>query len=177
MSQKKSQGGFNQDLGKQFVPFWNGLIHLVGKVENGTILRRTGWNNIIRECEQFESDYLNSTGFCESCTFYNMPSFLQQTLDANPDLDCKTLAQDNDYLFLYCMEKKSSQTGLKSWKKWWVIGICLILSGLVVVMWWSFQKKIPFDNNKNVSNDLSKQFHTPPSVLFSKSKPLPPRNL
>lgn len=124
--------GFNVDLGKQFVPFWNGLIHLVGRVENGTIIRRYDWTDIIQECENFEKNYMNSTSFCESCTFYGMPSYLEKKMEEAKQAgitDCKTIAKDNDFLFLYCQEKMEKRG--KGWV--WIPLILLLLLLFCVV--------------------------------------------
>jgi hypothetical protein len=176
MSKKK---GFNQDLGKQFVPFWNGLIHLVGKVENGTIIRRTDWENMIRECEDFEKNYMNSSAFCESCTFYTMPSFLQKKIDENPNVDCKMLAQDNDFLYSYCLEKRFPIKESKSNKKKYFL-LSFFMMGMLLSMafffwWWQSRKKIVPMVNK--TNDLSKQLYPNTSLLRSKTKPLSVGNL
>lgn len=126
-----SSKGFNVDLGNQFVPFWNGLIHLVGKVENGTVIRRTDWKNVIQECKEFEKNYLNSNGFCESCTFFGMPDFLEKKMEEAKAFglsDCKQIAKDNDYLYLYCVETtqpKKNKSPSKKGGLWWKIILSL----------------------------------------------------
>jgi hypothetical protein len=102
----KNDTRFNVDIPKQWIPYWNGLLHVIGNVENGVIIRRYDWDKIIQDCEQFEAKYMNTNGFCESCIFYDMPAFLQERLRQKPPgMDCKMFAQDNDILFHYCMEK------------------------------------------------------------------------
>jgi len=96
---------FNENINKQFVPYWNGLLHLVGKIENGVLIRRYDWENIIKDCENFEKDYLNTLDFCENCMFSELPSYLDnviQTANQAGVYDCKQIAQDNDIIFSYC---------------------------------------------------------------------------
>ena len=162
-----SKPGFNQDLGKQFVPFWNGLIHLVGRVEQGTILRRFDWNNIIQECENFERDYLNTSNFCESCLFSQIPSFLETSLEEADKVgiqDCKKMAQDNDLIYLYCIEKKFGKK--KVWLVFWIVFFVLICIIVGFIIFQRYKK-----------HDLSKQFYPHKSVLFSNIRSLPVRNM
>lgn len=130
---------FNKDLGKQFVPFWNGLIHLVGNIEKGTIIRRSDWSNIIQECEQFEKDFLNTSAFCESCTFYGMPSFLEsrwkQAKEAGIN-DCKKMAQDNDFLYLYCMEKEKGKNPSNKKLLWLLLLLLIIPIIIIIILYW-----------------------------------------
>lgn len=103
---------FNTDIKRQFVPYWNGLLHLVGNVENGVIIRRYDWDNVIKECEEYEKNYLNTENFCESCLFYDIPSSVERIIsDAHSRgiTDCKIIAQDNDIVFTYCQALQSKQ--------------------------------------------------------------------
>lgn len=116
---------FNVGLANQFVPFWNGLIHLIGVIKNDVITMRHDWYNIIRECEDFEKNYLNTSGFCESCVFYEMPSYLKQVMadaDAAGIYDCKEIARDNDIIYTFCRERQQTRRRLR-----WVIVLLLLL--------------------------------------------------
>lgn len=107
---------FNVGLDKQFVPFWNGLIHLIGVIKNDVITMRYDWYNIIKECEEFEKDYLNTSGFCESCVFYEMPSYLKGVMaqaDAAGLSDCKEIAKDNDIIYTFCRERQQERRKLR----------------------------------------------------------------
>lgn len=107
---------FNVGLDKQFVPFWNGLIHLIGVIKNDVITMRYDWYNIIKECEEFEKDYLNTSGFCESCIFYEMPSYLKGVMaqaDAAGLSDCKEIAKDNDIIYTFCRERQQERRKLR----------------------------------------------------------------
>lgn len=107
---------FNVGLNKQFVPFWNGLMHLIGTIKNDVITMRYDWYNIIHECETFEKNYLNTNGFCESCVFYEMPSFLKETLqtaDSQGITDCKVIAQDNDIIYTFCRERQRTRRRMR----------------------------------------------------------------
>lgn len=107
---------FNVGLDKQFVPFWNGLIHLIGKIQNDVITMRYDWYNIIRECEIFEKNYLNTSGFCESCIFYEMPSYLKGVMaqaEAAGLYDCKEIAKDNDIIYTFCRERQQTRRRLR----------------------------------------------------------------
>lgn len=119
---------FNKDISRQFVPYWNGLLHLVADLENGVLVRRYDWDNIIRECEQYEHDYLNTENFCEACIFYDIPRKLESTLQRAHEqgiYDCKQIAQDNDIVYTYCIEKQQQ-------KRLFVMWIVLMI-GLIVV--------------------------------------------
>lgn len=125
---------FNVGLDKQFVPFWNGLMHLIGVIKNDVITMRYDWYNIINECEQFETNYLNTSGFCESCIFYEMPSYLKGVMaeaDAAGLHDCKQIAKDNDIIYTFCRERKRTRTKLR-------ILLLLLLVLLFVIVFWSF---------------------------------------
>lgn len=107
---------FNAGLDKQFVPFWNGLMHLIGVIKNDVITMRYDWYNIIKECEEFEKNYLNTSGFCESCVFYEMPSYLKTVMtqaDAAGLSDCKEIAKDNDIIYTYCRERQQTRRKLR----------------------------------------------------------------
>ena len=126
------ESGFNVGLNKQFVPFWNGLMHLIGVVKNDVITMRYDWHNIIKECEQFEGKYLNTSGFCESCVFYEMPSYLEGVMrdaERRGATDCKEIARDNDIVYTFCRERQRT--------RWWlravVVVLVLVLGGLA---WW-----------------------------------------
>lgn len=127
---------FNVGLNKQFVPFWNGLIHLIGVIKNDVITMRYDWYNIIRECETFEKEYLNTTGFCESCVFYEMPSFLKQVMrdaDAKGLTDCKQIAQDHDIIYTFCIERQQTRTRLR-------IFVLVLLSMIGFIAWLIYRK-------------------------------------
>lgn len=113
---KQHETVFNIGLNKQFVPFWNGLMHLIGVIKNDVITMRYDWYNIIRECETFEKEYLNTNGFCESCVFYEMPSFLNETLknaQTQGFTDCKLIAKDNDIIYTFCIERQRTRRRLR----------------------------------------------------------------
>jgi len=95
---------FNVDLEKQFVPYWNGLLHLVARVEDRNLVRRYDWDRVIRDCEAFESNYVNTENFCESCPFLQIPSFVREK--TRGVWDCKKVAQDNDVVYIYWAERK-----------------------------------------------------------------------
>jgi len=117
---------FNQDISSQFVPYWNGLLHVVGNIENGVILRRYDWNGIIADCESFESTYLNTSGFCEQCPFSQIPNYVEGVIAAaasNNITDCKQIAQDNDIIYLYCIQKQRARSS-------WIILILSIIAAL-----------------------------------------------
>lgn len=129
--------GFNTGLNQQFVPFWNGLMHLIGVIKDDVITMRYDWHKIIKECEQFERDYLNTRGFCESCVFYEMPSFLNGVMrDAEKRglSDCKEIARDNDIIFSFCRERQRTRRRLRAV----ALVLVLILLGLV---WWLRRQK------------------------------------
>lgn len=129
---KEQATEFNVGLNKQFVPFWNGLIHLIGVIENDVITMRYDWYNIIKECETFEKEYLNTTGFCESCVFYEMPSYLKEVMQkAQEDgiTDCKEIAKDNDIIYTFCVERKRTRRRL-----WLVMGVLVALSIFFLVL-------------------------------------------
>lgn len=121
---------FNVGLDKQFVPFWNGLIHLIGKIQNNVITMRYDWYNIIRECEIFEKNYLNISGFCEKCVFYEMPSYLKGVMDqaeADGLYDCKEIAKDNDIIYTFCRERQQTKRRLR----WIIVSLMVFLCMLV----------------------------------------------
>lgn len=123
---------FNVGLAKQFVPFWNGLMHLIGSIENHVITMRYDWYNIIRECEEFESKYLNTSGFCESCVFYEMPSYLNEVMrqaESEGQTDCKLIAKDNDIIYTYCSERQRTRRRLR----WTAFALVLII--IVLIVW------------------------------------------
>lgn len=125
---------FNVGLDKQFIPFWNGLMHLIGVIKNHVITMRYDWYNIISECETFEKEYLNTSGFCESCVFYQMPSYLNEVLDkaAQDGLtDCKEIAKDNDIIYTFCIERKRTRRWLR-----FIIFIMLFFVFVVVFLTW-----------------------------------------
>ena len=104
---------FNQDISTQFVPYWNGLLHVVGNIEDGVILRRYDWEGIMADCESFESTYLNTSGFCEQCPFSQIPNYVESviaTAASNNITDCKQIAQDNDVIYLYCLQKQRARS-------------------------------------------------------------------
>lgn len=126
----KQQTTFNVGLNKQFVPFWNGLMHLIGVIKNDVITVRYDWYNIINECELFEKNYLNTSGFCESCIFYEMPSFLKETLknyESQGITDCKVIAQDNDIIYTFCRERQRTRRKLRLFILFLVIVILLLI--------------------------------------------------
>lgn len=132
---------FNKEISKQFVPYWNGLLHLVANVEDGVIVRRYDWNNVIHDCEKFEQEYLNTENFCESCLFYNIPSDVEEIVTkANLQgiYDCKQIAQDNDIVYTYCIQrKKKSRTN--------ILVVALIVSLIVlggVFVYFRFYKRV-----------------------------------
>lgn len=107
---------FNVDLDKQFIPFWNGLMHLIGVIKNDVITMRYDWDNIIEECEDFEKSYMTTDGFCESCVFYQMPAFLHQVMkDARSQgiSDCKVIARDNDIIYTFCRQQQRTRGRLR----------------------------------------------------------------
>lgn len=113
---KQFETTFNVGLNKQFVPFWNGLMHLIGIIKNDVITVRYDWYDIINECETFEKEYLNTEGFCESCIFYQMPSFLKEVMaqaDAAGITDCKEIAKDNDIIYTFCRERQQTRRRLR----------------------------------------------------------------
>lgn len=124
---------FNLELEKQFVPFWNGLIHLIGVIKNDVITMRYDWYNIIRECETFEKDYLDTKGFCQTCVFYEMPSYLKGIMSQAGSAglsDCKEIAKDNDIIYTYCRERQQTRRRLR-----WIL--FLLLSLLCVLIFGS----------------------------------------
>lgn len=126
------QSGFNTGLNKQFVPFWNGLMHLIGVIKDDVITMRYDWDNIIQECEEFEKNYLNTQGFCESCVFYEMPSYLDGVMrdaDARGATDCKEIAKDNDIIYSYCVERRRT--------RWWLraVMVVLLLVAVGLIAW------------------------------------------
>jgi hypothetical protein len=128
MEAGKVQAGkttFNTDIEKQFIPYWNGLLHLVARVDNENIVRRYDWDRIVRDCEDFEKRYMNTSGFCESCAFYTIPSYLDTKISPWRFHNCKRLAQDNDVLFLDCKEKQDRLI---------VIVVAIILVGLSLII-------------------------------------------
>lgn len=127
---------FNVGLNKQFVPFWNGLMHLIGVIKNDVITMRYDWYNIIHECEVFEKEYLNTHGFCESCVFYEMPSFLKQVMrdaDAKGMTDCKQIAQDHDIIYTFCIERQQTKRRLR-------LLIFFLFLMIMIFVWWLYRK-------------------------------------
>lgn len=123
---------FNVDLNKQFVPFWNGLIHLIGVIHNDVITMRYDWYDIIHECENFEKNYLNTSGFCESCVFYEMPSYLKEVMNqakATGLSDCKEIAKDNDIIYTYCRQRQRESRFL------WTIVFLVVIFFILVFSW------------------------------------------
>ena len=121
---------FNQDISTQFVPYWNGLLHVVGNIEDGVILRRYDWEGIMADCESFESTYLNTSGFCEQCPFSQIPNYVEGVIAAaasNNITDCKQIAQDNDVIYLYCLQKQRAGSS-------WIILILSIIAALVIII-------------------------------------------
>lgn len=101
---------FNTDIAKQFVPYWNGLLHVVARVDpdtDGILIRRYDWDAMREECQQFQSDYLQSQDFCDHCAFSQIPAWLENQMAGSTWIwDCKTIAQDNDILYTYCVQKQ-----------------------------------------------------------------------
>lgn len=94
---------FNTNIEKQFIPYWNGMLHLVGRVDDDILIKRYDWDNILRECKTFERSYMNTKDYCESCPFGQMPDYLRERAKG---WDCKELAQDNDIIYTYCVERR-----------------------------------------------------------------------
>lgn len=128
---------FNVGLNKQFVPFWNGLIHLIGVIKNDVITMRYDWYNINNECETFEKEYLNTNGFCESCVFYEMPSYLTGVLaDAHAKgiTDCKQIAKDNDIIYTFCRQRQRETRRLR-------LLIVLLVLAIGAIIWFLRRSK------------------------------------
>jgi hypothetical protein len=128
---------FNVGLNKQFVPFWNGLMHLIGVIQNDVITMRYDWHNIIHECEDFEKNYLNTNGFCESCVFYEMPSYLDLVMENAQKAgatDCKEIAKDNDIVYTFCAERQRTR-----WRLRLVIGVLLLL--VAAFLFWAWKQQ------------------------------------
>ena len=128
---------FNEGISTQFVPYWNGLLHVVGNIENGVILRRYDWDGIIADCESFEATYLNTSGFCEQCPFSQIPNFLEgvmATAASNNITDCKQIAQDNDIIYLYCMKKYRA----RSFKIIVILSIVISLCLLAIFLYFRY---------------------------------------
>jgi len=123
---------FNKDLDKQWIPFWNGMIHLVGEVQDGVITRRHDWEQIMVECQQFEHDFLTNNSYCESLPIGSISSYLEdRTMAVGLGSDCKFIAQDFDLLYFYCQRKK-----FRLWTMVVVFLVMLILVvGVVVLVW------------------------------------------
>lgn len=137
---------FNVGLDKQFIPFWNGLMHLIGVIKNHVITMRYDWYNIISECETFEKEYLNTSGFCESCVFYQMPSYLNEVLDkAKQDglTDCKEIAKDNDIIYTFCIERKRTRRWL------WVFIFIMLLFVVFFLIWYKNRNSTAFTPKLN----------------------------
>ena len=158
---------FNVGLDKQFVPFWNGLIHLIGVIKNDVITMRYDWYNVIKECEDFEKNYLNTSGFCESCVFYEMPSYLKAVMtqaDVAGLSDCKEIAKDNDIIYTYCRERQQTRRKLRL--------IILLLLLLLVLLVFGSKIKIFFvrvrtmvQQKKNALMAKLKTSSTTPSTI------------
>lgn len=121
---------FNVGLNQQFVPFWNGLMHLIGVIKNDVITMRYDWYDIISECEQFEKNYLNTSGFCESCVFYEMPAYLKGVMaeaDAAGLYDCKQIAKDNDIIYTFCRERKRTRRKLRTILFLLLLCLCILI--------------------------------------------------
>lgn len=126
----KNDTRFNVNITKQWIPYWNGLLHVIGTLEDGVIVRRYDWDRVIADCEAFEAAYMNTSGFCESCVFSQIPPFLQSRLAQKPaSMDCKTFAQDNDIVYHYCIEQTEKYTHSIS-----ILAIvCAVVAGLCVL--------------------------------------------
>lgn len=121
---------FNVDISKQFVPYWNGLLHLVGNVKNGVIIRRYDWDDVIQECEKFEKDYMVTENFCETCGFYDIPLSVDRIIrDANSRgvYDCKMIAEDNDIVYTVCIKRYRARRNL-------IIGLVILFLLLVAII-------------------------------------------
>lgn len=155
---------FNVGLDKQFVPFWNGLIHLIGVIKNDVITMRYDWYNVIKECEEFEKDYLNTTGFCESCVFYEMPSYLKGVMDqadAAGLSDCKQIAKDNDIIYTYCRERQQTRRRLRL--------ILLFLLLLILLLMFGSNIKILFVKLRTIVQQKKNELMTKLKTSSSKS--------
>ncbi len=155
---------FNVGLDKQFVPFWNGLIHLIGVIKNDVITMRYDWYNVIKECEEFEKDYLNTTGFCESCVFYEMPSYLKGVMDqadAAGLSDCKQIAKDNDIIYTYCRERQHTRRRLRL--------ILLFLLLLILLLMFGSKIKILFVKLRTIVQQKKNELMTKLKTSSSKS--------
>ena len=155
---------FNVGLDKQFVPFWNGLIHLIGVIKNDVITMRYDWYNVIKECEEFEKDYLNTTGFCESCVFYEMPSYLKGVMDqadAAGLSDCKQIAKDNDIIYTYCRERQQTRRRLRL--------ILLFLLLLILLLMFGSKIKILFIKLRTIVQQKKNELMTKLKTSSSKS--------
>lgn len=129
---KNHETTFNVGLNQQFVPFWNGLMHLIGVIKNDVITMRYDWYDVIKECETFEKNYLNTSGFCESCVFYEMPSYLNDVLkkaQMEGITDCKEIAKDNDIIYTFCMERQRTKRSL------WLLIVFLLLIIIGFILW------------------------------------------
>jgi hypothetical protein len=155
---------FNVGLDKQFVPFWNGLIHLIGVIKNDVITMRYDWYNVIKECEEFEKDYLNTTGFCETCVFYEMPSYLKGVMDqadAAGLSDCKQIAKDNDIIYTYCRERQQTRRRLRL--------ILLFLFLLILLLVFGSKIKILFVKLRTIVQQKKNELMTKLKTSSSKS--------
>lgn len=133
---------FNTDIITEWIPYWNGLLHLIGDVNPDThmIERTYDWDRVQRDCRTYAQNYLNDPTYCDRCAFSMIPSFLAARMQAARRSgfhfwqDCKQMAEDNDILYAYC----------RSRQKRWRLVLLFVLSavGLVVVIWFVFYLRI-----------------------------------
>lgn len=125
----KSETKFNVDISRQWIPYWNGLLHLIGDVEEGVVIRRYDWDKMVEECNDFQTKYLNTGDFCNQCLFATIPEYLRQRMAQKPpDMSCKAFAQDNDILYIYCRDQLESTRSLEIW------AIVLICTAIILVL-------------------------------------------
>lgn len=158
---------FNVGLDKQFVPFWNGLMHLIGVIKNDVITMRYDWYNIIKECEEFETNYLNTSGFCESCVFYEMPSYLKGVMaqaEAAGLRDCKEIAKDNDIIYTYCRERQQTRQKLRLIILFLLLLIVLLIFGSEIKVFFVRLRTMVQQKKNALMTKLKKPSTTPPTI-------------
>jgi len=133
--------GFNANIRHQWIPYWNGLLHLAANInKNNMIERNYDWEEINRRCKEYSDDYLDDPTFCEDCAFSEIPGYLKNKMtEARRSgfgiwSNCKTIAGDNDIIYVYCNQRQWFWRKLLIWI--FAVIVFVILVWLVFVVRW-----------------------------------------
>lgn len=99
---------FNTNITTQWIPYWNGMLHLIGDVNKDHMIERTyDWDRVEKDCRTYAQNYLKDPDYCDRCAFSEIPPFLASKMESFSLFhDCKEIAGDNDILYTYCHRRQ-----------------------------------------------------------------------